>query len=193
MGGTARRVTLSKVFVELPSSRTPLKHLPHVSSTGHKENALSRSSASQMNSSTPLKPAHNKRKPDADAPVADQPAAKKSKQPTDTMPAVTNVTDEYPNGFVYCHQCNKKRDATGPSYSPPQSMFSHRTQSLSAAPRKTAKVADAAPSTASLASRIATVFFSKISSPMAKQTGLTTFTERVITSGNHSVPSCRMS
>ena len=117
MGGAARRVTLSHVFVELPPSRTSLKHLPHVSSAGHKENALSRSSATQMS------PANNKRKLDADAPVVDQPAAKKHKQPS----PVTNATDEYPNGFVYCHQCNKKRDATGPSYPLlPQSTRSHR-------------------------------------------------------------------
>ncbi|KAF8554735.1 hypothetical protein OG21DRAFT_1508623 [Imleria badia] len=109
MGGTARRKTLSQVYVELPSSRTPHKHLPHVSSAGHKENALSRSSATQMSS---LEPAHNKRKLDADAPVADQPAAKKHKQPMVAVQPVTNAPDEYPNGFVYCHQCNKKRDAT---------------------------------------------------------------------------------
>ena len=169
MGGTARRVTLSQVFVELPSSRTLLKHLPHVSSTGHKENALSRSSAPQMSSSTPPVPAQTKRKLDADASVADAPATKKYKQPQDSMPqSVPNATDEYPNGFVYCHQCNKKRDVTGPSHALPQFMCSYRPQSLSAAPQKTPKVAGATPSTANLASRIATVFFSKTSSPMEK-------------------------
>ncbi|KAF8444543.1 zinc-finger domain of monoamine-oxidase A repressor R1-domain-containing protein [Boletus edulis BED1] len=113
MGGTAPRKTLSRVFVELPSSRTPLKHLPHVSSAGHKENALSRASASQMSSSTPLEHTHNKRKLDADAPVADMPPSKKPKQLNDAISLpVANAADEYPNGFVYCHQCNKKRDAT---------------------------------------------------------------------------------
>lgn len=124
MGSTARR--LSQVFVELPSSRGPLKHLPHVSSAGHKENALPRSSASQMSSSTPPAPAHNKRKPDVEAPVVDQPATKKHKHPKDTMPQpVVNATDEFPNGFVYCHQCNKKRDATGPSPPSPRSPCTH--------------------------------------------------------------------
>lgn len=131
MGGTARRVTISQVFVELPSSRTPLKHLPHVSSTGHKENALSRSSASQMNSSTHPAPVQNKRKLDVDAPVADQPATKKHKQPQDPIPQpVANATDEYPNGFVYCHQCNKKRDATGPSHPSSRSPCTHIALSL---------------------------------------------------------------
>lgn len=113
MGGTARR--FSQVFVELAASRDPLKHLPHVSSTGHKENALSRPSTSQMNSSTHPAPAHNKRKLDVETSVADQPATKKHKHPKDTM-SVANAADEFPNGFVYCHQCNKKRDATGPSH-----------------------------------------------------------------------------
>ncbi|KAG9316558.1 hypothetical protein JVU11DRAFT_2609 [Chiua virens] len=113
MGGKARRVTLSQVFVELPPSRTPLKQLPHVSSAGRKENALSRSSVSQMNSSTLPAPAVTKRKLDVDASVPDEPASKKLKQPKDTMPrTVANVSDEYPNGFIYCHQCNKKRDST---------------------------------------------------------------------------------
>lgn len=188
MGGTARRVTLSHVFVELPPSRTSLKHLPHVSSAGHKENALSRSSASQMNSSTPPAPADNKRKLDVDASVADEPAPKKHKQPKDSMTqSVANATDEYPNGFVYCHQCNKKRDATGPSRFLPQFMYSRRLQSLSAAPQKTARDAGATPNTASHASRTATVFFSKTSSPMAKQTRITMSTGRAIISGNHSV------
>lgn len=114
------------MFVELPSSRTPLKHLPHVSLAGHKENALSRSSAPQMSPSTSPAPAQNKRKLDVDAPVADQPASKKHKQPKDAdQQPVANATDEYPNGFVYCHQCNKKRDATGPSPPPSRSPCTH--------------------------------------------------------------------
>lgn len=182
MGGTARRVTLSQMFVELPSSRTLLKHLPHVSSAGHKENALSRSSTSQMNSSTDPAPVNNKRKLDVEPPALDEPSTKKHKQP---IPP--NATDEYPNGFVYCHQCNKKRDATGLFHFLPQSMYLLHPQSLSAAPQKTARVAGATPSTASLASRIATVLLSRTSSQMEKQTRITMSTERVITSGNHSV------
>lgn len=32
-----------------------------------------------------------------------------------------NACPDYPNGFIYCHQCSKKRDVTGthPSPSPP--------------------------------------------------------------------------
>lgn len=115
MGGT-RRATLPQVFVELPPPRTSLKRLPHVPSAGHKENALSRSSAPQMSSSTPSEHAQNKRKLDGDAMVAGQPATKKQKQPNHAVPqTVANATNEYPNGFVYCHQCNKKRDVTGSS------------------------------------------------------------------------------
>ena len=120
------RKSLSQVFVELPPSRTLLKH-SHVSSAGHKENALSRPSASQMSSSTPPAPAHSKRKLDVDTPVADEPATKKHKQPKDSIPtqSVANTNDEYPNGFVYCHQCNKKRDTTSTSHFFPQPIYSH--------------------------------------------------------------------
>jgi hypothetical protein len=37
---------------------------------------------------------------------------------TTTHTVASNATAEFPNGFFYCHQCNKKRDAecTSPSY-----------------------------------------------------------------------------
>ena len=36
----------------------------------------------------------------------------KSRQ-TEFSTILNNASEEFPNGFVYCHQCNKKRDATG--------------------------------------------------------------------------------
>lgn len=42
---------------------------------------------------------------DASAPL-------KSRQ-TEFSTLPNNASEEFPNGFVYCHQCNKKRDATG--------------------------------------------------------------------------------
>ena len=30
-----------------------------------------------------------------------------------TRKEVSNATPEFPNGFFYCHQCNKKRDSSG--------------------------------------------------------------------------------
>ncbi|SRR6267154_2477755 len=39
-----------------------------------------------------------------------------SKAPTATRPTPTvasNATADFPNGFFYCHQCNKKRDSSG--------------------------------------------------------------------------------
>ena len=32
---------------------------------------------------------------------------------TQTLAYLNNASEEFPNGFVYCHQCNKKRDAAG--------------------------------------------------------------------------------
>ncbi|KIJ18760.1 hypothetical protein PAXINDRAFT_179413 [Paxillus involutus ATCC 200175] len=69
--------------------------------------------------STISAPSLPKRKSDVDFAVGipEQPSTKKLKVTQtnpDAIPQVTklaNATDEYPNGFVYCHQCNKKRDA----------------------------------------------------------------------------------
>ncbi|KAG1732231.1 uncharacterized protein EDB91DRAFT_678387 [Suillus paluster] len=107
---TVRR--LSQVFVEIPSSAlhkpnnnsTPTTSNPaHMSS--RKENAL-RASVSQntvMNKSSKRKAAETHEQP-----------AKKTKiqiKPGDTRRPLANATPDFPNGFVYCHQCNKKRDA----------------------------------------------------------------------------------
>ncbi|KAG0707345.1 hypothetical protein DFH29DRAFT_896967 [Suillus ampliporus] len=111
---TVRR--LSQVFVEIPSSAlhkpnnnitpTTSNNTTHMSS--RKENAL-RASVSQntvMNKSS-------KRKADE---THEQPS-KKSKLETTavklnaTRRPLANATPDFPNGFVYCHQCNKKRDA----------------------------------------------------------------------------------
>jgi len=37
--------------------------------------------------------------------------AKGATRPTQTAPS--NANPEFPNGFFYCHQCNKKRDSSG--------------------------------------------------------------------------------
>ncbi|KAF9227409.1 hypothetical protein BS17DRAFT_800432 [Gyrodon lividus] len=114
----------SQVYVEIPpsplhNSRNPYKHVSSTTAS-HKENALLRScsSTSQMVPSTISGPSSHKRKLDVDsiAGMPDQPLTKKPKatQPNlDGMSQVNklaNATNEYPNGFVYCHQCNKKRD-----------------------------------------------------------------------------------
>ncbi|KAG1858146.1 hypothetical protein F4604DRAFT_1659212 [Suillus subluteus] len=109
--GIVRR--LSQVFVEIPSSALHKPSIPATSNTTHtvsgrKENAL-RASISQntiMNKSP-------KRKSDE---TLDKPV-KKSKidttviKPTATRRPLPNATPDFPNGFVYCHQCSKKRDA----------------------------------------------------------------------------------
>jgi len=104
MGGKRR---LSQVLVEIPPS-TPGNHLSHVSSS-RKENAL-RASASKtatisMNTS--------KRKQDE---THDQPSKKAKVETTvvksnATRRPLANASLDFPNGFVYCHQCSKKRDA----------------------------------------------------------------------------------
>ncbi|KAJ8587446.1 hypothetical protein M405DRAFT_934681 [Rhizopogon salebrosus TDB-379] len=106
MGGQRR---LSQVFVEIPSSATTTNHPPHVPSN-RKGNAL-RASVSQntimsMNTSS-------KRKQDE---THDQPSKKAKVETTSiklntTRRPLANATADFPNGFVYCHQCNKKRDA----------------------------------------------------------------------------------
>ncbi|KIK90793.1 hypothetical protein PAXRUDRAFT_151092 [Paxillus rubicundulus Ve08.2h10] len=72
-----------------------------------------------MLSSTISTPSFPKRKSDVDPAVGtpEQPFTKKPKVAQTNPDAISQVTklpnaaDEYPNGFVYCHQCNKKRDA----------------------------------------------------------------------------------
>jgi hypothetical protein len=106
MGGQRR---LSQVFVEIPSSATTTNHPPHVPSN-RRGNAL-RASVSQntimsMNTSS-------KRKQDE---THDQPSKKAKVETTSiklntTRRPLANATADFPNGFVYCHQCNKKRDA----------------------------------------------------------------------------------
>jgi hypothetical protein len=109
--GIVRR--LSQVFVEIPASALHKHSIPATSNTTHtvsgrKENAL-RASLSQntiMNKTS-------KRKSDE---TLDKPAKKSKLENTVTKPIATrrslpNATPDFPNGFVYCHQCSKKRDA----------------------------------------------------------------------------------
>ncbi|KAG2345520.1 hypothetical protein BDR05DRAFT_960429 [Suillus weaverae] len=109
--GIVRR--LSQVFVEIPSSALHKPSIPVTSNTTHavsnrKENAL-RASISQnmiMNKSS-------KRKSDQ---TFDKQSKKSKLETTDIKPTTTrrplpNATPDFPNGFVYCHQCSKKRDA----------------------------------------------------------------------------------
>lgn len=111
----------SMVFVEIPPSplhtaRKAANH-PHMSSTstGCKENALSRLQSSKMISSTASTIANShKRKLDAEG---DQLSTKKPRQaPTRPVDDLEDSSDEHPNGFVYCHQCNMKRDVSGESH-----------------------------------------------------------------------------
>ncbi|KAH7914107.1 hypothetical protein BJ138DRAFT_1144417 [Hygrophoropsis aurantiaca] len=101
---------LSQVYVEIPHSplhtakKSTAKQSASVTSS-RKENALLPSDDSHMESTS-----STKRKIDCDMP---QQSAKKLK----TVKSSAGVTDEpvvsseaYPNGFFYCHQCNKKRD-----------------------------------------------------------------------------------
>ncbi|KAG1775435.1 zinc-finger domain of monoamine-oxidase A repressor R1-domain-containing protein [Suillus placidus] len=104
---------LSQVFVEIPSSALHKPSIPATCNTTHavskrKENAL-RASISQntiMNKSS-------KRKSDE---TFDKQSKKSKLETTDIKPTATrrplsNATPDFPNGFVYCHQCSKKRDA----------------------------------------------------------------------------------
>jgi len=63
--------------------------------------------------------------------------AKKVKPSTSVKPGATgtassvkpsNASEEFPNGHLYCHQCNKKRDATRESH-PLPIYFQHRLSS----------------------------------------------------------------
>ncbi|KAG1808252.1 uncharacterized protein BJ212DRAFT_1384344 [Suillus subaureus] len=109
--GIVRRI--SQVFVEIPSSALHKPSIPATSNTTHtvsgrKENAL-RASISQntiMNKSS-------KRKSDEtlDKPVKKLKIETTAIKPTATRRLLSNATSDFPNGFVYCHQCSKKRDA----------------------------------------------------------------------------------
>ncbi|KIJ61330.1 hypothetical protein HYDPIDRAFT_189618 [Hydnomerulius pinastri MD-312] len=116
---------LSQVYVEIPQSplhksRNVSKHSPHVSTTtaSRKENALLHASSSQMITNTISASSPHKRKLDVDttAEMSDQPSTKKHKAPQPKpsgkpeIKKLANASEEYPNGFVYCHQCNRKRD-----------------------------------------------------------------------------------
>lgn len=105
MGGQRR---LSQIFVEIPASATS-NYPPHVPSS-RKENPL-RASASK-NAIVPMNTS-SKRKQDE---THDQPSKKAKVETTSVKPnamrrPLANATLDFPNGFVYCHQCNKKRDA----------------------------------------------------------------------------------
>ncbi|KAH7921406.1 hypothetical protein BV22DRAFT_1122186 [Leucogyrophana mollusca] len=105
---------LSQVYVEIPPSplHTARKNGSKQSASlivtsGHKENALLYSDGSHMSSAST---SPKKRKMDCDI---SQPSAKKQK-PAPLQAAElekpVNSSEEYPNGFFYCHQCNRKRD-----------------------------------------------------------------------------------
>ncbi|KAG1765342.1 hypothetical protein EDD22DRAFT_775103 [Suillus occidentalis] len=106
--GIARR--LSQVFVEIPSSALHKPSIPATTRTvsSRKENAL-RASIPQNT----IMDKSSKRKSDE---ALDKPA-KKSKLETTLIKSTAarhplpNATPDFPNGFVYCHQCSKKRDA----------------------------------------------------------------------------------
>lgn len=116
---------ISGVYVEIPSfpphtSRNVYQHLLHVSSTSdsRKENALFHSHNPHMSIST-NSPKH---KLDGDHHcVASEPPTKKLKQVQMHTSKSSEKTDalkpdgEFPNGFIYCHQCNRKRDVSSES------------------------------------------------------------------------------
>jgi hypothetical protein len=90
-----------RVFVDVPLSPYPL---PRYSSLSHKENA-------------PLTPTpnllHRKRKlsdPDASS-LASPKKQKLASGKTNFQLAPTSA--DFPNGFMYCHQCSRKRDISG--------------------------------------------------------------------------------
>ncbi|KAH7888731.1 hypothetical protein F5I97DRAFT_1803661 [Phlebopus sp. FC_14] len=114
---------LSQVYVEIPPSplhrsRAASKHSPHVPTTtaSRKENALLYPSPSQMSTVPALSSSSHKRSLDRSAEVADQPVTKKSKSNKSAASGIpqdkklAGPSEEFPSGFAYCHQCNKKRD-----------------------------------------------------------------------------------
>lgn len=128
---------LNKAYVQLPASPHSLStHLARstpahvVASSKLKENTPLRPSLFAMpqhvSSSTSLK----RKLSDRDTPSQvmdgvvlsskksrlsmDASTSLKARQAEPQIP-LSNATEEFPNGWVYCHQCNKKRDVTGRS------------------------------------------------------------------------------
>jgi hypothetical protein len=136
---TARRY--SQVYVEIPPSPlhrsrtsigTPIAQHVSTLTANRKENApLRASNMFQTQIKSTSASASRKRKlseSDTNMAVAAIPSSstKKAKLATDDKPKPTkpskagaltqkiqpsNVTEEFPNGFFYCHQCAKKRDS----------------------------------------------------------------------------------
>ncbi|KAG2150574.1 zinc-finger domain of monoamine-oxidase A repressor R1-domain-containing protein [Suillus clintonianus] len=107
---------LSQVFVEIPSSalhKSNNNSIPTTSSATHavssrKQNPL-RASISQntiINKSSKRKADESNDKP-LKKPKLETVAIKLNT----TRRPLANATPDFPNGFLYCHQCNKKRDA----------------------------------------------------------------------------------
>jgi len=100
MGARKRQ---SQVFVEIPPL-TATK--PHVSSS-RKVNAL-RASSSQ---NTIMSSSKRKQEESHDQPSKKPKVETTTVKSNPTRPPLDNATPDFPNGFVYCHQCSKKRDA----------------------------------------------------------------------------------
>ncbi|EGO25642.1 hypothetical protein SERLADRAFT_448603 [Serpula lacrymans var. lacrymans S7.9] len=118
---------LSQVYVEIPPSplhrsRNASISAPHVSSVNQsrKENALLPLANSQMTHNQPSN-SHKKRKRDTEESsdmtlVDNSQPIKKSKSSGTKGPTAAGesikpkVSDEFPDGYHYCHQCYRKRD-----------------------------------------------------------------------------------
>lgn len=128
---------LNKAYVQVPPSPVSLSNYrafatpTHVASSKQKENTPLRpfhipmaEHASSSSSSSSLKRKMADREPSKLEGVI-IPSAKKSKLATNIsnmtpsksvsakpILSATNACPEFPNGWAYCHQCNKKRDVT---------------------------------------------------------------------------------
>jgi hypothetical protein len=116
---TSRR--FSEVFVELPYSpyrRTMLDRDQQANGSSMRAHLDTDTSASNAGTS------YVKRKRSRQD-LSDTEGSKKYKPSGDNNPKIaratpnkvlsekqSNASEEYPNGFFYCHQCNHKRDAT---------------------------------------------------------------------------------
>lgn len=140
----------SQVYVEIPpsplhGSRTlsDAPHPQHVStlSVNRKENAPLRATdmfQTQLKiNSTPLSRKRKLSESDANMAIAAIPSStmKKPKLATGAkvaekhkagtlVPKIqsSNISEEFPNGFFYCHQCSKKRDSASETHTYPPSL-----------------------------------------------------------------------
>lgn len=119
---TPLRLPFNNMF-QVPTTTTTTFSLNNSSTTGSRKRKLSESTSTNMaltstssNTDTDTA-ASKKRKLDkpVDKPRPTAAAKSRAKAKDDGLLPAINATEEFPNGFFYCHQCAKKRDSAGRS------------------------------------------------------------------------------